>query len=57
MAPNKDEMALVPIERSTPTEVKRSYEALARGSHNYGYYNFQNKKFSHGSDRDRVRDR
>ena len=32
-APNKEEMALVPIERSMPNGVKRSYEAPAEGSH------------------------
>ena len=56
-APNKEEMALVPIERSTPSGVKRSYEAPAEGSHDFGRYNFRSKKFSRRSDRDRIRNR
>ena len=56
-APNKEEMALVPIERSMPSGVKRSYEVPAEGSHDFGRYNFRNKKFSRRSDRDRVGNR
>ena len=37
---NKEEIELMPIERSTPSGVKRSYEALAEGSHDFGRYNF-----------------
>ena len=34
-APNKEEMALVPIERSMPNGVKRSYEAPTEGSYDF----------------------
>ena len=40
-------MVLIPTKRSTPSGVKRSYEALVRGSRDYRLYNFRNKKFSH----------
>ena len=50
-------MALVPIERSMPSGVKRSYETLAEGSHDFGRYNFRSKKFSRRSDKNRVRKR
>ena len=54
MALNKEEMALMPIEKSTTNRVKRSYEAPPGNSRDLRRYNFQNKKFSHGSNRDRV---
>ena len=54
---NKEEIALVSIERSTPSGVKRSYEAPAEGSHDFGRYNFRSKKFNRRSERDRVRNR
>ena len=50
-------MALVPIERCTLSGVKRSYEAPAEGSYDFGRYNFRSKKFSRRSDRDRIRNR
>ena len=37
---NKEEMALMPIEKSTPSGVKKSYEALVGNSPDYGHYNF-----------------
>ena len=40
-APNEKEMAIVPIERSMPNGVKRSYEAPAEGSYDFGRYNFR----------------
>ena len=55
-ASNKEEMVLVPIEKSMPSGVKRSYGAPTRYSHDYGRYKFQNKKFNRGSDKDRVGD-
>ena len=54
MALNKEELVLVLIERSMPSRVKRSYEAPAGNSHDYGRYNFQNKRFSRRNDRDRI---
>ena len=54
---NKKEMALMPIEKSMPNGVKRLYEAPVGNLRNFGRYNFRNKKFNRGSNRDRVRDR
>ena len=56
-ASNKDKITLVPIEKSTPSGVKRSYEAPVGNLRDYGRYNYQNKKFSCGSDKDRVGNR
>ena len=39
-APNREEMTLLPIERSTRNGLKRSYEAPAEGSYDFGCYNF-----------------
>ena len=47
-------MALVPIEKSTPSGVKRSYEAPVGNTCDYRRYNFQNKKFSRGNDRNII---
>ena len=56
-ASNKEEMALVPIELSNPSGVKRPYKALVGNLRDYGCYRFRNKKFNRGSNRDRVGDR
>ena len=55
-ASNKEEMAFMPIEKSTRNGVKRWYEALAGNLRDFRRFNFWNKKFSCGSNGKRIRD-